>query len=100
MFTIKLPDERSSQGAKAKYIQMVQTHGSVQPCMGAGSIEGMIDVNTTFKLRLLPGADRKQRPPTKTSVKEIFSMMEHNGKRVWICLSTGTNTCLLAISQA
>jgi hypothetical protein len=35
--------------------------------------------------------DRKQRPPTKTSVKEIFSMMEHNGKKVWICLSTGTN---------
>ncbi len=59
--------------------------------MGAASIEGMIDINTTFNLRLLPGADGTERPPMKTSVKEIFSMMEHNGKRVWICLSTGTN---------
>jgi hypothetical protein len=27
----------------------------------------------------------------KTLVKEIFSMMELNGKKVWICLPTGTN---------
>jgi hypothetical protein len=70
---------------------MVQIHGSVQLSIGAASIEGMIDIDMTFNLRLLPGADRKQRPPTKTSVKEILSMMEHNGKKVWICLSTGTN---------
>jgi hypothetical protein len=90
-FTIKLPEERSSQEAKTKYIQMVQIHSSVQLSMGAASIEGMIDIDTNFDLRLLPGVDRKQRPPTKTSVKEIFSMMEHNGKKVWICLSTGMN---------
>jgi hypothetical protein len=59
--------------------------------MGAVIIEGMIDVNTPFDLRLLPGAAGKQIPPTKMSVKELFSMMEHNGKNVWICLSTGTN---------
>jgi hypothetical protein len=59
--------------------------------MGAASIEGMIDANMTFELRLLPGVDRKQRPPTRTSVKEIFSMMENNGKKVWICLSTRIN---------
>jgi hypothetical protein len=59
--------------------------------MGAASIEGMINVNTPFNLRLRPGADGKQRRPTKMSVKEIFSMMEHNGKKVWICLSTRTN---------
>jgi hypothetical protein len=60
--------------------------------MGAASIKGMIDINTTFDLRLLPGADGKKRPPKKTSVKEIFSMMEHKGKKVWICLSTRTNS--------
>jgi hypothetical protein len=27
----------------------------------------------------------------KTLVKEIFSMMELYGKKVWICYSTGTN---------
>jgi hypothetical protein len=59
--------------------------------MGAASIKGMIDIDTTFNLRLLPGADGKQRLLMKTSVKEIFSMMEHNGNKVWICLSTGMN---------
>ncbi len=90
-FTIQLPDERSSQGVMTKYIQMVQIHRSVQLSMGAASIEGMIDIDTTFDLRLLPGVDGRQRPRTKTSAKEIFSMMEHNGKKVLICLSTRTN---------
>ena len=70
---------------------MVQTHGSVQLSMGAAMIEGMINVDTVFDLRLLPGADGKPQPPTKTLVKEIFSMMELHGKKVWICLSMGTN---------
>jgi hypothetical protein len=75
-FTIKIPDERSPQGLKNKYIQMVQTHGLVQLSMGAASIKGMIDVDTPFTLRLLPGADGKLRPPTKTSVRDVFSLME------------------------
>jgi hypothetical protein len=49
-FTIELPDEKSPPGVKTKYIQMVQTHGSVQLSMGAASIEGMIDINTSFTL--------------------------------------------------
>ncbi len=63
-FTIKLHDEKSPQGVKMKYIQMVQTHGSVQSSMGAAFIKGMIDINTLFTLRLLPGADGKPRNPT------------------------------------
>jgi hypothetical protein len=59
--------------------------------MGAVSIEGMIDIDTSFTLRLLPGADGKPRPPTTTSVREVFSLMEINEKKVWICLSTGSN---------
>ncbi len=43
--------------------------------MGAAIIEGMIDIDTTFDPRLLPGVDRKQRLLTKTSAKEIFSIM-------------------------
>jgi hypothetical protein len=70
---------------------MVQTHGSVQLSMGAASIKGMIDVDTPFTLRLLPGADGKLWLPTKTSVRDVFSLMEINEKKVWICLSTGTN---------
>jgi hypothetical protein len=70
---------------------MVQTHGSVQLSMGAATIEGILDVYSVFELRLLPGADGRARQPTKTSVKEIFSMVMINEYKVWICLFTGTN---------
>ena len=49
-FTIKLPDEKSPQGVNTKYIQMVQTHGSVQLSMGAALIKGMINIGTSFML--------------------------------------------------
>ena len=90
-FTIEILNERSAQGVKTKYIQMVQTHGLVQLSMGAALIDGMIDIDTPFTLRLLPGVDGKPRPPTTTLVREMFSLMEINEKKVWICLSTGSN---------
>jgi hypothetical protein len=90
-FTIDTPENKDSIGSKTKYIQMVQTHGSIQLSMGAAMIKGMIDMDTVFNLQLFPGADGKPRSPTKTSVNKIFSMMEINENKVWICLSTGTN---------
>ena len=39
----------------------------------------------------MPGADGKPRTPTTTLVREVFSLMEINIKKVWICLSTGSN---------
>jgi hypothetical protein len=59
--------------------------------MGAALLERLIDADTTFTLLLLPDADEKARPPTSTSVREIFSLMEINNKKEWICLSTGSN---------
>ena len=70
---------------------MVQMHGSVQLSMGAASIERMIAINTSFTLQLLSGADGKPRTPTTTSVREVVSLMKINEKKVWICLSTGSN---------
>jgi hypothetical protein len=70
---------------------MIQTHGSIQLSMGTALLEGLINADTTFTLCLLPDADRKVRPPTSTSVREIFSLMEKNEKKVWICVSTGSN---------
>jgi hypothetical protein len=92
-FTIELPDEKSPQGVKTKYIKMVQTHGSVQLSMGAASIERMIAINTSFTLQLLSGADGKPRTPTTTSVRKVFSLMEINEKKVWICLSMDPMGC-------
>ncbi len=50
--------------------------------MGAALLEGLIDADTTFTLRLLPDANGKARPFTSTSVQEIFSLIEINGKKV------------------
>jgi hypothetical protein len=77
-YTIETPAEKDPIGVKNKYIHMVQTHESVQLSTGATTIEGMLDVDTVFKLRLLPDADRKPRQPTRTTVKETFSMMMIN----------------------
>ncbi len=63
----------------------------MQLSIGAALIDGMIDINTHFTLRLLLGADGKPWPPTTTLVREVFSLMEINEKKVWICLSTGSN---------
>ncbi len=76
---------------ETRYIQMIQTNGSVQLSMGTALLEGLIDADTTFTLCLLPDAGRKARPPTSTSVREIFSLMEINNKKVWICVYTGSN---------
>ncbi len=70
---------------------MVQTHGSVQLSMGVALLEGQIDADTTFSLRLLPDAEGKARDATVTLVREIFSLMEIKGNKVWICLSTNLN---------
>jgi hypothetical protein len=59
--------------------------------MGATLLEGLVNADTTFTLCLLPDADGKARPPTSTSVRKIFSLMEMNDKKVWICVSTGLN---------
>jgi hypothetical protein len=80
-FTIEIPDERSAQGVKTKYIQMVQTHGLVQLSIGAALIDGMFDIDTPFMLHLLPGVDGKPRPPTTSSVREVFRLMEINKKK-------------------
>jgi hypothetical protein len=90
-YTIKTPAEKDPIGVKNKYIHMMQTHRLVQLSMGVATIEGMLDVDTVFKLRLLPDADGKPRQPTRTTVKEIFSMMMINKHKVWTCLSMGMN---------
>jgi hypothetical protein len=45
----------------------------------------------TFSLHLLPNADGNERPPTVKLVWEIFNLMKINDKKVWICVSTGSN---------
>jgi hypothetical protein len=70
---------------------MVQTHGSVQLSLGAANISGVIDANSKLLLRLMPDSDGTPREPTQTSLKEVLSMMEVNGRKVWICLARGTS---------
>jgi hypothetical protein len=39
----------------------------------------------------MPDADGKPREPTQTLVKVVFSMMEVNSRKVWVCLARGFN---------
>ena len=79
-FTVEIPNKKSLQAEKTRYIQMVQTHGSVHLSMGATMLEGLIDVDTSFSLQLLPDAEGKAREATDTSMREIFNLMENNGQ--------------------
>jgi hypothetical protein len=90
-FTGEISKNESQQGEKMRYIQMVQTHGLVQLSLRAASINGVIGTDSKFLLRLTPDADGKPRDPTQTSVRDVFSMMEVNGRKVWICLARGSN---------
>jgi hypothetical protein len=90
-FTVEIPENDSQQGEKTRYIQMVQTHGLVQLSLGAASINGVIDADSKFLLRLTSDADRAPREPTQTLLREVFRMMEVNGRKVWICLAKGSS---------
>jgi hypothetical protein len=90
-FTVEIPENDSQQGEKVRYIQMVQTHGSVQLSLGAASIKGVIDADSKFSLRLTLGADGSPRVATQKSLREVFRMMEINSRKVWICLAKGSN---------
>ncbi len=81
-FTVDIPTETSTQAQKSKYIQMIQTHGSVQLSMGAAMLEELIDADTTFTLCLLPDADNNEKPPTVKLVWDIFNLSEINDKKV------------------
>ena len=80
-FTVEIPENRSQQGEKVRYIQMVQTHGSVQLSLGAASINGVINVDSNFTLRLTLGADGSPREATQMSLREVFCMMEVKAER-------------------
>jgi hypothetical protein len=90
-FTVEIPENDSQQGEKTCYIQMVQTHGLVQLSLGAASINRVIDADSFFTLRLTPDLDRTPREPTKTSLRDVFQMMEVDGRKVWICMARGSN---------
>jgi hypothetical protein len=90
-FTVKIPENNSQQGEKTRYIQMVQTHGLVQLSLGVASINGVIDADLDFTLQLMLDVDGNPRAPTTTSLREIFQMMEVEGRKVWICMARGSN---------
>jgi hypothetical protein len=81
-FTIKIPENNSQQYCKTRYIQMVQTHGSVQLSLGAASINGVINADSEFLLQLTPDSDGTPREPTQTSLRDVFRMIEVKGRKV------------------
>jgi hypothetical protein len=90
-FIVEIPESNSQQGERTTYIQMVQTHGSVQLSPRAASINEVINVDSKFLLQLMPDIDGRPKDTTQTLVRDVFSMMEVNGRKVWICLARGSN---------
>ncbi len=91
VFTVEIPESESQQGEKTRYIQIVQTHSSIQLSLGAVLINRIINADSKFLLQLTPDVDSKPRDPMQTSVRDGFSMMEVNGRKVWVCLARGSN---------
>jgi hypothetical protein len=89
-FTVEILENDSQQGEKKHYIQMVQTHGSVQLRLKTASINRVVYVDSHFMIRLMPDVDWNPRAPTTTSLREIFRMMEVEGRKVWICMARGS----------
>ncbi len=89
-FTVPILENDSQQGEKTHYIQMVQTHGSVQLSLGTVSINRVVNAVLHFTLQLTPDVDGNPRAPTTTSLREIFRMMEVGGRKVWICMARGS----------
>jgi hypothetical protein len=54
-------------------------------------INGVIDADLEFLLRLTPDSNGTPREPTQTSLRDVFCMMEVKGRKVWICLVRGSN---------
>ena len=90
-FTVKIPENNSQQCCKTHYIQMVQTHGSVQLSLGSASINEVINADLEFLLRLTLDFNGTPREPTQTLLWDVFRMMEVKGRKVWICLVRGSN---------
>jgi hypothetical protein len=90
-FTAEIPEMKSQQGEKTRYIQMVQTHGLVLLSLGAASINKVIKADLKFLLQLTPDADGKPWDPMQTSIKVVFSMMEVNSRKVLIFFTRGSN---------
>jgi hypothetical protein len=90
VFTVKIPENNSQQCCKTHYIQMVQTHGSVQLSLGGTLINGVINADSEFLLQLMPDSDGTPREPTQTLLWDVFCMMEVKGRKVWICLVRGS----------
>ena len=84
------PDEKMEPGELENYINMVQSHGSVQLSLGAATLTGLYDANKQFDLRRLPGADNKPRPPIRKSVAEVLKSFEIGGQQLWLVISKST----------
>ena len=88
-FTVQMiPTKQSGEdpslaGKRAPYVEMVQTHGSVQLSMGAASINGLINFTKKFVL-CRTNEDGSPATAIKKSVQNIMRYKTLNGDKVWL----------------
>jgi hypothetical protein len=71
-FTVEQPDFSTPAGVKDRYIEMVQSHGTMQLSMGAATIPGIVTATRKFTLCLTPDKSGQPWAPTKKSLMDIL----------------------------
>ncbi len=71
-FTVEQPGFNTPAGVKDRYIEMVQSHGTMQLSMGAATIPGIVTATRKFVLRLTPDENGQPRKPTEKSLMDIL----------------------------
>ncbi len=91
-FTVEQPDFSTPAGVKDRYIEMVQSHGTMQLSMGAAKIPGIVTVTRKFTLRVTPDETGEPCEPTEKTLMDILRMMEIADKKVWPCIVRESNS--------
>jgi len=90
-FTVEQPGFNTPAGVKDRYIEMVQSHGTMPLSMGAATIPGIVIATRKFILRLTPDENGQPHEPTEMSLMDILRMMEIADKKVWLCVTHESN---------
>jgi hypothetical protein len=86
-FTVEQPDFTTPAGVKDRYIEMVQSQGTMQLSIGAATIPGIVSATRKFMLNLTPDKNGQPRAPTEKSLMDILRLMEIADKKVWLCVT-------------
>ena len=83
-YPTEVPNEEDYEEEQIdRYVEMVNTHASVQESYGSCSVPGLLRGGITYRLRRTPTPDGKPQETLNLSVIDVMLDMKHGGARVW-----------------